>query len=90
MKAGDYILNIEATTEDPKWPSQNWSWSQTFRITKEKAQQINQEALNDNVSAKQNKDVLIVGILFLSLSVVVILFLIIKRNIRKKESQKNH
>lgn len=85
MKAGDYILNIEATTEDPKWPSQNWSWSQTFRITKEKAQQINQEALNDNVSAKQNKDVLIVGILFLSLSVVVILFLIIKKKYKKKK-----
>ncbi|PLS35218.1 cell wall protein [Carnobacterium maltaromaticum] len=36
IKAGNYVLNLEASTDDPKWPSQNWFWSQKFSITEKK------------------------------------------------------
>lgn len=87
MKSGDYVLNVEASTNDPKWPSQNWSWSQKFSITKEKAQQINQDALNDNVSSENNNNLVLIGVLFLSVSGLVTLFVLIRSNQKKKRKK---
>lgn len=87
MKSGDYVLNVEASTNDPKWPSQNWNWSQKFSITKEKAQQINQDALNDNVSSENNNNLVLIGVLFLIVSGLVTLFVLIR--IIKKRKEKN-
>lgn len=87
MKPGDYVLNVEASTNDPKWPSQNWSWSQKFSITKEKAQQINQDALNDNVSSENNNNLVLIGVLFLIVSGLVTLFVLIRSNQKKKRKK---
>lgn len=87
MKPGDYVLNVEASTNDPKWPSQNWSWSQKFSITKEKAQQINQDALNDNVSSENNNSLVLIGVLFLIVSGLVTLFVLIRSNQKKKRKK---
>ena len=87
MKSGDYVLNVEASTNDPKWPSQNWSWSQKFSITKEKAQQINQDALNDNVSSENNNNLVLIGVLFLIVSGLVTLFVLIRSNQKKKRKK---
>ena len=87
MKSGDYVLNVEASTNDPKWPSQNWNWSQKFSITKEKAQQINQDALNDNVSSENNNNLVLIGVLFLIVSGLVTLFVLIRNNQKKKRKK---
>lgn len=87
MKSGNYILNIEASTDDPKWPSQKWSWGQKFSITEEKAKQINEAALNDNFSSKKNNNLVLVGGLFISVSGLMILFVLIRSNQKKKRKK---
>ncbi|MEF9937921.1 DUF916 and DUF3324 domain-containing protein [Carnobacterium sp.] len=87
MKAGNYVINIEASTDDPKWPSQNWSWSQKFSITEEDAKEMNQAALNDSSPLKKNNNLVFIGGFFLSVSGLVILFILIRSNQKKKRKK---
>ncbi|SJZ61822.1 protein of unknown function [Pilibacter termitis] len=46
-QAGEYTYSLEVISEDPKWESKNWRWEKDFTITKEEAEKINKESLND-------------------------------------------
>lgn len=47
MKAGQYTLNMTATTRDSKWDKQTWQWQRHFTITADQARQSNRQAKND-------------------------------------------
>lgn len=47
LKAGDYTMRLTATSDDPKWDSQKWEWTEDFTITADEARRLNEEALND-------------------------------------------
>ncbi|VDG25556.1 DUF916 and DUF3324 domain-containing protein [Lactiplantibacillus mudanjiangensis] len=47
MKAGQYTLNMTATTKDSKWDKQTWHWQRHFTITADQARQSNRQAKND-------------------------------------------
>lgn len=88
MKAGDYVLNIEASTDDPKWPSQNWSWSQKFSITKEDAKEMNQAALNDVSRIQKRNNLAIIGGTILAISVIITVSLVLRSYQKEKQKQR--
>lgn len=92
MKEGDYILNLEAKTDDPKWPSQKWNWSQKFRVTKENVEKMNKEALNDGYinSFKKNNKLVIFSLIILIFALIatIILSLMVKKKLLNKSKKK--
>ncbi|MGG5370911.1 DUF916 and DUF3324 domain-containing protein [Enterococcus sp. AZ196] len=47
LKAGKYTLHLKATTTDSKWEKKTWQWTKDFTITREEADKLNEEAIND-------------------------------------------
>lgn len=82
LEPGDYTLHLTATTTDPKWEEQTWEWSEDFTITREQANQINEEAVNDPEPEPNYLMYILIGII-----VVLVLILIFVLFRRKKDNK---
>lgn len=80
LEAGEYTLHLTATTKDKKWEEQSWTWKKDFKISREKAEQLNTKALNDPEPEKDYFKYILILIVILLL--LIILFILI-RNKRK-------
>lgn len=47
MEAGQYTMELTATTNDPKWSEKTWRWRENFTITENEVQALAAEAIND-------------------------------------------
>lgn len=82
LEPGDYTLYLTATTNDPKWEEQTWEWTENFSITREQADQLNQEAINDPEPEPNYLIYILIGII--ALLILILLIVLFKRK-REKE-----
>ncbi|MGM0213268.1 DUF916 and DUF3324 domain-containing protein [Enterococcus sp. AZ109] len=79
LKAGDYTMRVTATSDDPKWESQRWEWTEDFTITADEARQINEEALND---PEQPTSWLLYVVIALIILVIILIILLYRKRKR--------
>ncbi|MGX7420023.1 WxL protein host-binding domain-containing protein [Carnobacterium gallinarum] len=84
MKAGDYTIAVTATTNDAKWESKTWQWTEDFTITAEEAKENTKNALNDPEAPPSNwRYIGIFAILLVFVALLV--YLIMKYKMRKQK-----
>lgn len=85
LAPGDYTLHLTAVTKDEKWAEKTWEWTEDFTITREEAQKLNKEAINDPEPEPESNLVIYVLIAIIAI-LAVFLFIVLMR--RKKERKK--
>ncbi|MGX6962083.1 DUF916 and DUF3324 domain-containing protein [Vagococcus xieshaowenii] len=83
LKAGDYTMKLIATTDDPKWESQKWEWSEDFTITSDEAKKINAEAINDPDQPTAWWIYVVIG---LGIVIIVLLLILVLKKRKKDEA----
>ncbi len=85
LAPGDYTLHLSAVTTDEKWDEKTWEWTEDFTITREVAQKLNKEAINDPEPEAENNPLIYVLIAIIAV-LAVLLFIVL---IRRKKERKN-
>lgn len=84
MVAGDYTLKLTATSDDPKWESETWEWTQDFTITSDEANRINEEAINDDT---KTTNWMLYIVIALSILVIILLIVLLLKKRKDKEDK---
>lgn len=84
LKAGDYTLHLKATTTDSKWEKKTWEWTKDFTITREEANKLNEEAIND----PEPEPNYLLYILIAVIALLVILLLVVLFRKKKEKTTK--
>ncbi|MBP1046979.1 DUF916 and DUF3324 domain-containing protein [Enterococcus sp. BWM-S5] len=88
MKAGDYTMKLKAMTEDAKWDTQVWEWTEDFTVTADEARKHNKEAINDPEAGNNYLWLFIAAIaVFFILSLLLGYVLIKRRRLKQQQEQ---
>lgn len=87
MQAGDYTMKLKVTTDDSKWDSKTWEWTEDFTVTADEARKHNKAAINDPETEADNFWLLIVGGAVLFILVLLLIYILMKRNMLKKQQE---
>ncbi|MBL1226813.1 DUF916 and DUF3324 domain-containing protein [Enterococcus sp. BWR-S5] len=88
MKAGDYTMKLKVLTEDSKWDTQTWEWTEDFTVTADEARKHNEEAINDPEAEADNLWLLILGGAVLFILVLLLIYILMKRKMLRQEQKK--
>lgn len=84
LKAGDYTLHLKATTTDLKWEEQTWEWTKDFTITREEANKLNEEAIND---PEPEPNYLLYSLIAIIALLLIVLLVVLFRKKKEKTTQ---
>lgn len=87
LKAGEYTLNLTATTNDAKWSEETWKWTMDFTITENQANKLNKAAVNDPVEEEEGPNYLLFILLGIIILLLLILLFILFRRKKKKDEE---
>lgn len=88
MEAGDYTMKLKATTDDSKWDTQTWEWTEDFTVTVDEARTHNKEAINDPEPEADNFWLLVLGVVVLFILLLLLIYILMKRRMLKQQQGK--